>query len=77
MVSSVSCMKISKQIKTNVKEDILIWNSLGLMIIINRLEIENLFINPIYQPLRSGRIWHKVNFLKRSLTVSNSEFSFS
>ena len=19
-------------------------------------------INPIYQPLRSGRIWHKVNF---------------
>ena len=22
----------------------------------------------IYQPLRSGRIWHKVNFFKRSLT---------
>ena len=32
--------------------------------------------NPIYQPLRSGRIWHKVNF-KRSLTGLNSEFSFS
>ena len=30
----------------------------------------------IYQPLRSGRIWHKVNF-KRSLTCLNSEFSFS
>ena len=28
------------------------------------------------QPLRSGRIWHKVNF-KRSLTGLNSEFSFS
>ena len=32
--------------------------------------------NPIYQPLRSSRIWHKVNF-KRSLTGLNSEFSFS
>ena len=31
----------------------------------------------IYQPLRSGRIWHKVNFFKRSLTGLNSEFSFS
>ena len=29
------------------------------------------------QPLRSGRIWHKVNFFKRSLTGLNSEFSFS
>ena len=29
------------------------------------------------QPLRSGRIWHKVNFLKRSLTGLISEFSFS
>ena len=28
-------------------------------------------------PLRSGRIWHKVNFFKRSLTGLNSEFSFS
>ena len=33
-------------------------------------------INHIYQPLRLGRIWHKVNF-KRSLTCLNSEFSFS
>ena len=31
----------------------------------------------IYQPLRSGRIWHKVNFFKRSLTGLNSELSFS
>ena len=33
----------------------------------------------IYQPLRLGRIWHKVNFFffKRSLTGLNSEFSFS
>ena len=31
----------------------------------------------IYQPLHSGRIWHKVNFFKRSLTGLNSEFSFS
>ena len=30
----------------------------------------------IYPPLRSGRIWHKVNF-KRSLTGLNLEFSFS
>ena len=29
------------------------------------------------QPLRSGRIWHKVNFFKRSLAGLNSEFSFS
>ena len=29
------------------------------------------------QPLRSGRIWHKVNFFKRSVTGLNSEFSFS
>ena len=32
--------------------------------------------NHIYQPLRSGKIWHKVNF-KQSLTGLNSEFSFS
>ena len=31
----------------------------------------------IYQPLHSGRIWHKVNFFKRSFTGLNSEFSFS
>ena len=31
----------------------------------------------IYQTLRSGRIWHNVNFFKRSLTGLNSEFSFS
>ena len=29
------------------------------------------------QPLRSGRIWYKVNFFKRSLSGLNSEFSFS
>ena len=29
------------------------------------------------QPLRSGRIWHKVNFLSGVLTGLNSEFSFS
>ena len=29
------------------------------------------------QPLRSGKIWHKVNDFKRSLTGLNSEFSFS
>ena len=29
------------------------------------------------QPLRSGRIWHKVNDFKRSLTGLNSEFSIS
>ena len=33
--------------------------------------------NHIYQPLRSARIWHKVNFFKRSLTGLDSEFSFS
>ena len=31
----------------------------------------------IYQPLRSGRIWHKVNFKAEFLTGLNSEFSFS
>ena len=25
------------------------------------MEFQN-YDNPIYQPLRSGRIWHKVNF---------------
>ena len=29
------------------------------------------------QPLRSGRVWHKVNFFKQSLTGLNSELSFS
>ena len=29
------------------------------------------------QPLRSDRIWHKVNFFKRSLRGLNSEFSIS
>ena len=33
-------------------------------------------LSDIYQPLHSGRIWHKVNF-KRSLTGLNSKFSFS
>ena len=32
--------------------------------------------NHIYQPLCAGKIWHKVNFFKRSLTCLNSEFSF-
>ena len=36
----------------------------------------HLWVIPIYQPLRSYRIWHKVNF-KRSLPGFNSEFSFS
>ena len=31
----------------------------------------------VYQPLGSGRIWQKVNFLKQSLTGLNLEFSFS
>ena len=35
------------------------------------------FIIIFTQPLRSGRIWHKVNFFKQSLTGLNSEFSFS
>ena len=30
-------------------------------------------VNPIYQPLHLGRIWHKLNFFKRSLTGFNSE----
>ena len=34
-------------------------------------------ISYIYQPLRSGRIWHKVNFFKQSLTCLNSVISFS
>ena len=44
--------------------------------LIDSLNIFNAFIYTIYQALRSGRIWHKVNF-KRSLTGLNSEFSFS
>ena len=40
-------------------------------------ETEFNFAIHIYQPIRSGRIWHKVNFFKRSLTGLNSEFSFS
>ena len=42
----------------------------------NRLAMDMIHY-PIYQPLRSERIWHKVNFLKLSLTGLNSEFSFS
>ena len=30
----------------------------------------------ISQPLCPGRIWHKVNIFKQSLTGLNSEFSF-
>ena len=37
----------------------------------------NCWIIIFTQPLYSGRIWHKVNFFKRSLTGLNSEFSFS
>ena len=40
------------------------------------VDITFLQIYHIYQPLRSGSIWHKVSF-KRSLTGLNSEFSFS
>ena len=45
----------------------------------NKLDsLSLLFLFTIFtQPLRSGRIWHKVNFFKRSLTGLNSEFSFS
>ena len=28
----------------------------------NHLTVYKQMNNPIYQPLRSGRIWHKVNF---------------
>ena len=38
--------------------------------------VEIKYTDPIYQLLRSGRIWHKIIF-KRSLTGLNSEFSFS
>ena len=34
------------------------------------------FAEKIAQSLRTSRMWHKVNF-QRSLTVLNSEFSFS
>ena len=38
----------------------------------------NDLLNTLFtQPLPSGRIWHMVNFFKRSLTGLNSEFSFS
>ena len=30
------------------------------------LTIRLILVGTIYQPLRSGRIWHKVNFFKRS-----------
>ena len=37
-----------------------------------------LFLNyRIYHPLRTGRIWQKVTFFKRSFTGLTSEFSFS
>ena len=37
--------------------------------------VRDIRADPIYQPLRSGRIWHLI--FKRSLTGLNSEFSFS
>ena len=44
----------------------------------NRFYIDEfLYFTLFTQPLRSGGIWHKVNFLKLSLTGLNSEFSFS
>ena len=53
------------------KQDLALNNQQGL--IYHKTNQPNL----IYQPLRSGWIWHKVNFFKRSLTGLNSEFSFS
>ena len=40
-------------------------------------EITGVFFIIFTQPLRSGRIWHKGQFFKQSLTCLNSEFSFS
>ena len=56
-------------------------NELVLLILQSTSIIEtsssNCLYHHIYQLLRSGKIWHKVNFFKRSLTGLNSEFSFS
>ena len=57
--------------KYKVLEDDFIY-SLNYLSMLN-VQVLNIHI---YQPLRSSRIWHKVNF-KRSLTGLNSEFSFS
>ena len=48
--------------------DNVLWTS------INLIKKNSLII--FTQPLRSGRIGHKVNFLKRILTGLNSEYSF-
>ena len=34
----------------------------GIVLHVNAHKTEYMCFNPIYQPLRSGRIWHKVNF---------------
>ena len=47
------------------------WNEM----IFNNVCVSNFIL--FTQPLRSDRIWHKVNFFKQSLTGFNSEFSFS
>ena len=57
------------------KKTVLIIISILKMTIKSETSVE--YSNHIYQPLRLGRIWHKVNFFKRSLTGLNSEFSFS
>ena len=46
-----------------------------MRLILNNKRLSHRYYH-IYQPLCSGRIWHKVNF-KQSLTGLNSEFSFS
>ena len=54
---------------TNIKRD-----EIKMMNIVN----DNIFNlhNPIYQPLRSGRIWHKVNVLSGVLQVWIQSFPF-
>ena len=55
------------------------WSEISLDNTVDLLSDHVVFLRyHIYHSLRSGRIWHKVNFfLNRSLTGLKSEFSFS
>ena len=64
--------KNSKETTTQKKQ---IWMYNEWYSLTSRYKITHDGLTIFTQPLRSGRIWHEVNF-KRTLTGLNSEFSF-
>ena len=61
-----------------MKYILILWASLvALFYGMFQMTTTNNLFKQINQLLRTGKMWHKVNFFKRSLTGLNSKFSFS